>query len=241
MPGYVSHTIMARDIYKKLGNKKINLDYMLTFSLGGDLSKYSRCRYDTHHTKQEEFIMRMVKYIKENNLTTDGEVLGVLYGHICHYVMDKIMHPLVYKIDKSCIRNKKNHTLIEGYIDNYLVNYKYHYMVDKYNNNEIFKGKVNKKVAKMLDTVYLDVYNAKRISLYYKFNLWLYKKIKYLYKILGINLLKKISGYNKFRNNNRNITLDSDIIKVYNDSVNEAYGYISRLLQKREITPTDVQ
>ena len=136
------------------------------------------------------------------------------------------MHPLVYKLTKLCQKNKRNHTLIEGYIDNYLVNYKYHYLVDKYDNNKIFKGKVNKKIAKMLDKVYQDVYDTKNISFYYKLNLWLYKKIKYLYKILGINLLKKLSGYDKFRNNNRNITLDSDIIKVYNDSVNEAYNYI---------------
>ena len=232
MPGYVSHTIMARDVYNKLKDKKINLDYMLTFSLGGDLTKYAKCRHATHHTKQEEFIDDMVGYIKDNNLTDDGEVLGLLYGHICHYEMDKIMHPLVYKLDKVCIKNKNNHTLIEGYIDNYLVNYKYHYMVDKYNNNEIFKGKVNKKIAKMLDTVYLNIYGNKRISLYYKFNLWLYKKIKYLYRILGINFLKKVSGYNKFRDNNKNIDLNTDIIKEYNNAVNEAYKYILKIDEK---------
>ena len=226
MPGYVSHTIMARDIYHKLNNKKINLDYMLTFSLGCDLTKYAKCRYATHHTKQEEFITKMIDYIKENNLTNDGEVLGVLYGHICHYEMDKMMHPLVYKLAKLCQKNKKSHTLIEGHIDNYLVNYKYHYMVDEYDNNEIFRGKVNKKIAKMLNTVYLDVYDTKNISLYYKFNIWLYKKIKYLYKIFGINLLKELSGYNKFRDNNQDIDLDIDIIKLYNASVDEAYKYI---------------
>jgi len=229
MPGYVSHTIMARDVYQKLHNKKINLDYMLTFSLGGDLTKYAKCRYDTHHIKQEDFINKMIDYIKENNLTNDGEVLGVLYGHICHYMMDKIMHPLVYKLDKLCVKDRKNHTLIEGYIDNYLVNYKYNFMVDKYNNREIFRGKVNKKISKMLDSVYLDVYNTKRISLYYKFNLWLYKKIEYLYKVLGIGLLKTISGYNKFRDNNKDVDLSMDVIKVYDNSIDETIEYIFNL------------
>ena len=32
MPAYVSHTIMAREVYKKIDNKNVNLDYMVTFS-----------------------------------------------------------------------------------------------------------------------------------------------------------------------------------------------------------------
>ena len=39
MPGYVSHTVLAHDVYNKI-NKDINIDYMLTFSLGGDLCNF---------------------------------------------------------------------------------------------------------------------------------------------------------------------------------------------------------
>jgi len=102
MPGFVSHMVMAKDIYNKLNRKHVNLDYMLTYSLGGDLSKYAKCRYDSHHKDMDKFIYTMVEYIKNNNLINDEKVMGVLYGHICHYVMDDTIHPLVRKIDRAC-------------------------------------------------------------------------------------------------------------------------------------------
>ena len=97
MPAYVRHTIMAREVYKKIDNKNVNLDYMVTFSLGGDLCKYAKCRKDSHKIKQDEFLYNMCDYLTKNNLTKDSECLGVLYGHVCHYIMDKTIHPLVYK------------------------------------------------------------------------------------------------------------------------------------------------
>ena len=141
MPGFVSHTVMARDVYHRLKNKCANLDYMVTYSLGGDLSKYAKCRYETHHKDMDKFIYNMADYIKENNLINNKDIMGVLYGHICHYVMDSIIHPLVRKVDKSCISNRHNHTLIEVYYDNYLVNYRYQIDKSEYLKNGILKIK----------------------------------------------------------------------------------------------------
>ena len=109
MPAYISHTIMAREVYKRINNKYVNEEYMITFSLGGDLTKYSKCRRDSHNKLLDEFIYNMCMYMRRKNLTYDGECLGVLYGHICHYIMDTRVHPLVRKIDKCCEKNKHNH------------------------------------------------------------------------------------------------------------------------------------
>lgn len=218
MPAYVSHTIMAKEVYEKINNKNINLDYMITYSLGGDLCKYAKCRRDSHKIKKDEFIFNMCDYIINNNLVNDSECLGVLYGHICHFMMDDILHPLIRKIDKLCISNKKNHTLIEGYIDSYLVKYKYNISIDKYDNRILFKGKLNKKIAKMLDYVYYETYCTKNVSNYYKFNIFLYKKIKYLYKLFSINFLKKISGFNKFIRSNKNIDIFNEKKEIYFDN-----------------------
>ncbi len=246
MPAYVSHTIMARDVYNKISNKNVSLDYMITFSLGGDLSKYAKCRKDSHRIKKDEFIFNMCDYMKKNKLINDSECLGVLYGHICHVIMDDVMHPLIRKIDKICDDGKRDHTLIEGYIDSYLVKYKYKKTIDKYDNNALFKGKINKKTKDMIDYVYNYTYNNNHVSRYYKFNIFLYKKIKYLYKIFSINFLKKISGFNKFIKKNKTIDIfnndnrvcytnyigfneNDSVIDLYNESVDLAVCYISNI------------
>ncbi len=231
MPGYVSHTIMAKDVYNKINSKNVDLNYMLTFSLGGDLCKYSKCRKDSHRIKQDEFIYIMADYLKENNLINDKECLGVLYGHICHYIMDNEIHPLIRKIDKSCVKSKKNHTLIEGYYDSYLCNTRYELRVDKYDNDLLFKGKMNRKISNMIDYAYKKTYSVNNISRYYKFNIWLYKKIKYLYKIFGIDLLKKYSGFNKFINDNKNIDLfdNKSLDVLYKKSIKKSINYINKI------------
>ena len=131
MPGFVSHTVMAHDVYRKIDSSKVDINYMVTYSLGGDLCKYAKCRYDSHHTDMDKFIYTMADYIKDNKLENNKKVMGVLYGHICHYVMDSVIHPLVRKVDKSCVKNKNNHTLIEEYYDSYLV--KERYKIDNIN------------------------------------------------------------------------------------------------------------
>ena len=62
MPSYVSHTIMAKDVYKKINDKKVDYNYMVTFSLGGDLCKYSKCRYESHNIKQEDFLYSLCDF-----------------------------------------------------------------------------------------------------------------------------------------------------------------------------------
>lgn len=245
MPGYVSHTIMANDVYKRI-NKDINKDYILTFSLGGDLSKYAKCRYETHHKYLNEFIYNMADYIKDNNLVKDRDCLGVLYAHVCHYIMDDTIHPLIRKIDKTCIKDKHNHTMIELYYDYYLVKKYYNIRLDKYNNKKVLNAKLSQKIKKMIDYTYYKTYNTKHVSRYYAINLWLYRKIKYLYYLFNFNFLKKISGFDKFKNVNKDIDLvntshavtykdylgnesKSDLITLYRECIDRAIDYISKL------------
>ena len=246
MPTYIAHTMMARDVYNKLNNKNVSLDYMLTYSLGGDLTNYSKARYDSHHNKREEFFENMCEYIKDNNLAKDPEALGVLYGHVCHYALDDTAHPLVRKATKMCKPGKNNHGCIEYYYDMYLTEKACSLPINKYNNKPLFKGKPNKKVSKILDYAYEKTYGHKHISRYYELNIFMYKKIRLLYKIFGIPLLKKVSGFNKFMKTNKGIDLlnhnhkikfkdingkecDKDFDKLYEDSVKKALKDINEI------------
>ena len=244
MPGFVSHTVMAKDVCNKLNNKHVNFDYMVTYSLGGDLCKYAKCRYDSHHKDMDKFIYDMADYIKDNNLINDKKVMGVLYGHICHYIMDKTIHPLVRIVDKSCIKNKHNHTLIEVYFDNYLVNYRYHISKQEYLKKGILKTKSNDKINRMIDC--RDVYNTNSVSRYYRFNLFLYKMLKNIYIFSGDKLTNKLMELDKFISSNKNIDLvnlsneikykdslrnvcNDDLDTLYDISIEEACEYIKNI------------
>lgn len=223
MPAYISHLIMAKDVLEKKDFNYINKEYMITFSLGGDLSKYSKCRKQSHREKQEEFIINMCDYIKNNNLLNNKELIGTIYGHICHYVMDRKIHPLIREIDKKCIKvGIKNHTLIEAYYDNYLLK-KY-----KLNINKLLKGKVS-KVNKMIDYAYIETYNTKNVSFNYKINKLLYKLVKILYLFPIKNVLIKIIRYNRFIKLNKKYLEKETFDKLYNESVEEAFNYIKEI------------
>lgn len=221
MPAYISHLKMAQDVSKKFNN--IDNEYMITFSLGGDLAKYSKCRVLSHKEKQDEFIINMCNYIKNNNLLDDKYLLGALYGHICHYVMDKIVHPLIREIDKKSIKvNIKSHTLIEAYFDNYLL--------EKYNLKEqkLLTGKV-KKIEKMIDYAYLKTYGINYVSRSYKITKFLYSKI-YLIRIFKINkILSKIFNYRKFIKLNKENFDIKEFNNLYKNSINESINYIKKI------------
>lgn len=222
MPGFISHTVMARDVYNEMDNKNVNLNYIVTYSLGGDLCKYAKCRYDSHHVNQDKFIYDMADYIKNNNLVKDKEIMGVLYGHICHYIMDSVIHPLVRKMDKTCVKNKKNHTLIEEYYDSYLVLERLEITKKDYIKKGLLKTKNNKKIDKMLDMVYMDVYHTKNVSKYYKFNLFLYRMLRNIYGIFSTKMIQGISGLNKFLVVNKDIDLFNDNRQIiYKNSIRE--------------------
>ena len=252
MPGFISHTVMARDLYNKINKKHVNLDYLVTYSLGGDLCKYAKCRYASHHKDQDLFISNMVKYIKDNNLTKNKDVIGVLYGHISHHIMDNTIHPLVKKMDNTCTYNKHNHTRIEEYYDKYLVKTIFNMNIDEYLKNKTFNTKSTKEINKLLDYVYMKTYHTKNVSKYYKFNLFLYRNLRRIYLLFKENLIYKITGLNRFIKYNNKIKLDNcdrcisykdykkdntcnNLVDSYNISIDRTIKYIDKVNKELNI------
>lgn len=229
MPSHITHILLAKDIYEQAKLNNIDYDYFITFSLGADLSKYSKVRKLSHKVKQEELIMNMVDYLQKNNLTTDKCLLATIYGHISHIVADKTIHPLIYKETKNC-RNKtlKNHTLIESYYDNYILKEKLDITVNKFKLRSYLKGKAS-KVSKMLDYAYYQTYGYKHISKYYRLMLFLYHQLDLVYKFINLNLLKKFSKYEVFQKDNYFCLNNQEFISLYNQCISETIDYLKKL------------
>ena len=252
MPGFISHTIMAKDVYNKLNKKNVSLDYFLTYSIGGDLCKYAKCRYASHHKDQDLFISNMVKYIKDNNLTKNKDIIGLLYGHISHHIMDNTIHPLVKRIDNECITNKHNHSHIEEYYDILLTKDRFNKNRKEYLHTNLLNTKSNNEINKMLDYVYLKTYHTKNVSKYYIFNLFLYRILRRIYLLFGDNFINNISGLNSFIKRNNRIKLDNSdntikykdykrtntsnsLIDCYNESITRTIKYIDSVNKELNI------
>lgn len=237
MPSFVSHIELSKDVSNKLCFDNVLTRYASTYSLGGDLCRFSKCRRLSHRKKKEEFIFNMINYIKENKLTDNKEVMGILYGHISHYIMDDTMHPLVRLIDKeSSPVRMKSHTLIEGMIDSYIVKYKYNKEIDEYLNKEMLIVGINRDGYKMINKVYEKTYGFKNVAISYILSKFVYGKIYLLIRLIGKNNLKKITGYDKFIAKNKDvIDRNNKIISLYEESIRLVVLEINRVVKYMEL------
>lgn len=130
MPSYISHAIMGEQLYNEVyqsdqhAKVELSKDELRGYSLGIDLSSLSKkVKTDPANSYTKDFLISMIVYIKENNLTENSSVMSLLYGHIAHYFLDSKTHPLIYYIEKGTESTSfiSNHTLVEGYLDSYLV------------------------------------------------------------------------------------------------------------------------
>lgn len=219
MPATVTHAFFAIDVYqnlrkgdKLLVNKEFNrlkmfgqsTDSMMFYNIES-LKKGKKLRQfqNFFHTNySQKFFVKLCKTIKLQNLQNDQDVLAFLYGFICHYVLDSIVHPfVVYKTgvmdknDKTTFKYNNLHSYMETYIDNYMIlqktNHKpYNFRLDKFCfDTRCFSNSLNN----VIDVVFDDVFNIKNMSKIYYKSLKQMKSFlrKYRYDRFGI---KKI-GY----------------------------------------------
>lgn len=131
MPGIVTHTYFAKDIYIKLKPKikrRIDQDTYLVFSKGPDIFRYQylnilrhkelvKFGYHVHDNKTKKFLLEYVNHIVKYRLEKNKEVVGSLYGTITHYVLDSKTHPLIYyQTNQNSYKHKEMELLIDLYI-----------------------------------------------------------------------------------------------------------------------------
>jgi len=213
MPSSVTHTFFALDMFDKLdksfqdeyaGCKK----YLKIFAQGPDplnfynlanlkKGKFVRKNYPNliHTQNTQKFFLELIKYIKDNNLICDPQIIGLLYGFICHYVLDSCVHPFViYKTgdfdpnNTSTYKYNGVHNDMELYIDAYFIYKRLNILPKDFKVYKFIfeKEEYNEETRKLLNKIFYNVYDIKNFS-----NLYI-KSLKHMENIF------KIFRYDKF-------------------------------------------
>ena len=118
-----------------------------------------------HSNRVKDYFESILRYIKENKLQDNSEVMAFLYGQLDHYVVDFICHPLIYYMTESMPKTHKfsPHALMENWIDDYIIG--------EYNRRGIFYfhkwGIKSIELRSLIDEVYRKVYGSNNEAVKY--------------------------------------------------------------------------
>lgn len=172
MPNYRTHSIHGEIILPKIITKtEIKSDDLKAFCIGPDtLITTDYKLFELQHIKDTKLYFKtLIKLIKKNKLQDNSEVMAFLYGQLDHFILDLIMHPLIYYMTEEMPKEHliDPHGLVESMIDSYVM-WKY----DR--DDELYYRKVNisdRKLVKLINDAYKKVYNANNVSLKYSFGM----------------------------------------------------------------------
>jgi hypothetical protein len=164
MPSYKTHAIHGDILFPHMDKKvDINKEDLKVFCMGPDLiGAINPSLFRTQHSsKTREFFITLLKEIKDNNLQDNEEVMAFLYGQLEHFVLDLVVHPLVYYMTEGLPNDHivTGHGLVEHLIDDYVIN---QYGLSKGSFRKL--GMVNDKTYDVINNTYEKVYNC--------FNVW---------------------------------------------------------------------
>lgn len=199
MPSYKTHAIHGEIILPYIYAKTlIDKEDLKTFCMGPDaLIATDYHVFELQHAKDtRNYFKTLLKLIKKNKLQDNSEVMAFLYGQLDHFILDVIMHPLIYYMTEDLPRKHliDPHGLVENLIDEYVM--------DKYHKNDIDyyqkKAISDRRLLKLINDAYKKVYNANNISMKYNMGIMLislYDKLirrdrlllaKYIMKLINL-------------------------------------------------------
>lgn len=193
MPSIITHHYFAKDILKELPedikkhfiNEELiyttfaqSHDYLYYYTF--DLKNIKRIKTlgtRAHHKNTKDYIINIVKYIKDNHLEDEPQVIAYLYGSITHYALDSTCHPFIFY--KTGIHRKNNpeskkyrgqHTHMEKDLDAiyYEMNTKKKYNTCNLNKDIIKNPKFNQTLTDTISSVFKKTYNEDNIGKYYQ-------------------------------------------------------------------------
>ncbi len=168
MPSYKTHAIHGEMILPDI-NKKVDIDKedIKAYCMGPDALILTDYRlFELQHVKNtRKYFRTLIRLIKQYKLQDNSEAMAFLYGQLDHFILDIIMHPLIFymtnELPKECVMEP--HGIVENLIDDYVVQ-----KFDR--NDEVYYHKVtisSRKLMKLVNDAYEKVYNSKNVSLKY--------------------------------------------------------------------------
>ena len=261
MPALTTHYILGNEIAKKLNNEgfdhiNTSLTSYLIFNQSHDILYYSMNKtYNElgsmgHHEKTKDFIVNIIKYIKQTKQENNDDVIAFLYGIINHYVLDSICHPFIFYYSGAYHSDEKEtrkyhgvHADIERQIDRLMYERFFNKNYQKCNITKdiIKKPYIPKETIDLINHVYKETYGVENTAIEYIKNI---KKIKlintlfindrfgikhFLYNIfdkISFNAFGVVAAYsNSVKTNPKYLNLDNKewLHPVTGDKRNESF------------------
>ncbi len=232
MPSLTTHKIFAQellnDLTKEEKNKfqdSINLyyifsqshDFLFYYTFNFNAKKIKDFGHYAHHYNTQDYLINIVKEIKDSKNKNNPDLLAYLYGSITHYVLDTTCHPFIFyktgvrrKKEKETFKYRGEHNRIEKDLD---AIYYEKYTNKKYNkcnlNKEIIGNvKFSEELTNFVSTIYKKTYNKDNIGKYY------YKGIKHC-KVFNTLIVNDRFGIKRF------------FYKLIDTITNHPYGNLS--------------
>lgn len=192
MPSLITHHMFSKEVLKHLKQDELSrfsneLTIYHTFAQSHDYLFYytfnpihakriKNLGHYAHRHKTQDYIVNIIKEIKENNLENNQQAIAYLYGSITHYVLDTTCHPYIfYKTgvyrpnEKDTKKYHGEHNRIEKDLD--AIYY------EKYTNKKYNTCNVSKEIIKnptftpelltTINNVYKETYNQDNIGYYF--------------------------------------------------------------------------
>jgi hypothetical protein len=238
MPSLITHHIFSKDLLKKLNKDELNKfdkeltiyhtfaqshDYLFYYRFNPKYSKtIKKLGHYAHHHNTQDYLINIIKEIKNNKLENNQQVIAYLYGSITHYVLDTTCHPYIFyktgvyrKKEKNTKKYHGKHNEIEKNIDAiyYEKNTNKKYYKCNISKEIIKKPIFNKELLNTINNVYKKTYNKDNIGFYYykgiiqakiAYNIFfkdyfgIKKSLYKLINLLSLNKNKHLSTYSTY-------------------------------------------
>ncbi|MGM9834619.1 MAG: zinc dependent phospholipase C family protein [Bacilli bacterium] len=202
MPSIVTHHSFANTVLNKANNINVNKDIYNVFAQSFDYffyynffdfknkSKIENFGHYCHKNKTQNYLINLIKNIKEMHLEENSDALGYLYGSITHYVLDTNCHPYIFyktgcfdKGDKESYKYRGMHTKMEKHLDAFFSKQFFKKIIYKLNIRKeiIGNAKFSQELIDLLNKTFEDTYNKKNMAKYF---IKSYNFSKFTYNVL---------------------------------------------------------